>query len=61
VHLFVLNKVLKGSDVERNRFVTCGLDSSRSGQILVLASRGDGNETLVFLNVSGISEQLINY
>ena len=45
MHLLALTKVLKGNDVERDRFVTCGLESSRSGQILVLVSCGDGNET----------------
>lgn len=40
-----VNQILKGNDVERNRFVTCGLDSSRSGQILMQVSCGDGNET----------------
>jgi len=33
VYLLVLTKVLTGNDVERNRFVTCGLDLTRSGQI----------------------------
>jgi hypothetical protein len=45
VRLLVLTKVLNGNDVERNRFVTCGLDSSKSGQIFVLVSCGDGNGT----------------
>ena len=28
-----VNQSFKSNDVERNRIVTCGLDSSRSGQI----------------------------